>query len=183
MRSLTFALVFALAGLLLLPATATAATTTSYQFHLEHPNVSADSHGDHVAVTGSGTFGENPKSVNGGGHFTHTMAGGVAISGTWTANDLLEFQLYGCGTVVVNGQPVALPPNFCGGALKMAVTLTATVNGQTLTRDGTLTVFCIIGANPPNSHDDPSGEGITLVVPGITNFNSIVSGMNVFIKQ
>jgi hypothetical protein len=61
----------------------------------------------------------------------------------------------------------------------MRVLLTA--GGATL--PGTLTIFCIIGPNPPNSHDDPSGEGISLVVPGVANFNSIVSGMNVYVLQ
>lgn len=47
---------------------------------------------------------------------------------------------------------------------------------------GILTVFCIIGPNPPNSHDDPSEEGIDLLVPGVAHFNEIVSGMNVYVK-
>ncbi len=55
--------------------------------------------------------------------------------------------------------------------------------GTSLAVPGTLTVFCIIGPNPPNNHDDPTGEGIHLVVPGIANFNQIVSGMNVYIRQ
>ena len=45
-----------------------------------------------------------------------------------------------------------------------------------------LTVFCIIGPNPPNIHDDPSGEGVTLVVPGVINFNKVVTGENVYIQ-
>ena len=181
MRRLAFAVVLAMAGMLVLPASATAVTTTSYQYHLEVPNTSQDSHGDRVSVTGFGTFSENPKSVTGGGSFTHTFAGGGSHSGTWTADELLEFQLYGCGVLVLNGRTITLPPNFCGGALKMRVTLMPT--GTTVTREGILTIFCIIGANPPNNHDDPTGEGITLVVPGVTNFNKIVEGMNVFIKQ
>ena len=45
-----------------------------------------------------------------------------------------------------------------------------------------LWVFCIIGPNPPNSHDDPTGEGVNLDIIGVNNFNRIVSGGNVFIK-
>src|SRR5438045_159688 len=179
MKRLGFVVILMLAVMSLLPATASAATTTSYQFHLEVPNVSADSHGDRVAVTGNGHFTENPKSVTGSGSFTHFMAGGGSVTGTWVANKLLEFQSYGCGVVL--GNPIS--PNACGGALKITVTLSATMNGTTLTRDGILTVFCIIGPNPPNSHDDLTGEGISLVVPGITNFNKIVSGGNIFIKE
>src|ERR687888_187784 len=120
MRRLAFAFVLAIAGMLLLPASVTAATTTSYQYHLEVPNVSEDSHGGRVAVIGGGTFTENPKSVTGGGTFTHKFAGGGSISGTWTADELLEFQLYGCGVVL--GNPI--DSHACGGALKMRVTLT-----------------------------------------------------------
>jgi len=43
-------------------------------------------------------------------------------------------------------------------------------------------VFCIIGPNPPNSHDDESGEGARLDIIGVNNFNKIVSGGNVYIK-
>ncbi len=72
-------------------------------------------------------------------------------------------------------------PNFCGGAVKVRVV--ATPNGTALESDAILTIFCIIGPNPPDSHDDLSGEGIHLVVPGVINFNKIVHGMNVFIQQ
>src|SRR2546430_11823012 len=60
-------------------------------------------------------------------------------------------------------------------SVKMGVTLTP--GGTSLAVPGILTVFCIIGPDPPNSHDDPTGEGIHLVVPGIANFNEIVFGM------
>ena|SRR6266550_1171849 len=43
-------------------------------------------------------------------------------------------------------------------------------------------LFCIIGPNPPNSHDDESGEGARLDIIGVNNFNKIVSGGNVYIK-
>ena len=58
----------------------------------------------------------------------------------------------------------------------------ATPSGTNLQIEAILTVFCIIGPNPPNSHDDPTGEGITLVVPGIANFNHIVVGMNHYVQ-
>ena len=104
----------------------------------------------------------------------------LVASGTWTATDLIEFQSYGCGVVL--GNPIS--PNACGGALKLRVHLTATAPASIagLQADGILTIFCIIGPNPPNNHDDPTGEGITLVVQGFINFNKIVSGMNVYIK-
>jgi len=158
--------------------------SATFELHLELPNVSQAPNGDRVAVTGEGEFSVHPKSVEAEGTFTHTNSQGTVLgSGTWTATDLLSFVPYGCG-VVHNfpspGDTTPLPPNFCGGALKLRVLLTP--SGTTLEVPGDLTIFCIIGDNPPNSHDDPTGEGIHLVVPGIANFNKIVSGMNVYIR-
>ena len=172
-------LVLALALFVLGPASGLAASgSQSYQLHLELPNVSQASNGDRVSVTGQWEFAIHPKSATASGRFVHTDSSGTVLAaGTWTATDLLEFQPYGCGVV----QTTPLPPNFCGGAVKMNVTLTP--GGTSLAIPGTLTVFCIIGPNPPNSHDDPTGEGIHLVVPGIANFNEIVSGMNMYIRQ
>ncbi|HEV8534544.1 MAG TPA: hypothetical protein VGR87_02340 [Candidatus Limnocylindria bacterium] len=159
--------------------------THTYQFHLELPNVSEASNGDRVAITGEGEFSIHPKAAEGTGTFTHRNASGTLVgAGTWTATELLEYQSYGCGVVhnfPTPGATTPLPSNFCGGAAKMRIV--ATPNGTSLKIDAILTIFCIIGPNPPNSHDDPSGEGITLVVPGIINFNKIVQGMNVFIQE
>ena len=120
------------------------------------------------------------KSAAGAGTFTHrTSSGALVAAGAWRATELLEYQSYGCGVVhnfPTPGATTPLPPNWCGGAIKMRIT--ATPSGTSLNIDAILTIFCIIGPNPPNSHDDPTGEGITLVVPGIINFNEIVFGMN-----
>jgi hypothetical protein len=151
----------------------------TFELHLEVPNVSEAPNGDRISVTGGGVFSVHPKSVTASGAFTHTDSeGNVVGSGDWTATQLLSFEFYGCG--VVESLGVTLPPNFCGGALKMAVTLTPT--GTSLAFKAQLTVFCIVGPQAPTSHDDPSEEGIRLVVPGIANFNDIVSGMNIYIQ-
>ena len=177
-RASVLVAILTLAISMLLPATALADSAThTYQFHMENPNVSEASNGDRVAVTGMGTFSVHPDSVRGSGTFTHTSASGSVIAGTWTATELLEYQSYGCGVVL--GNPIA--PAACGGALKMRIV--GTPNGTNLQIEAILTIFCIIGPNPPNSHDDPSGEGITLVVPGIANFNKIVEGMNLYVQQ
>src|SRR5437763_739462 len=177
-RASVLVAILTLAISMLLPATALADSAThTYQFHMENPNVSEASNGDRVAVTGMGTFSVHPDSVSGSGTFTHTSASGSVIAGAWTATELLEYQSYGCGVVL--GNPIA--PAACGGALKMRIV--GTPNGTNLQIEAILTIFCIIGPNPPNSHDDPSGEGITLVVPGIANFNKIVEGMNVYVQQ
>jgi hypothetical protein len=154
-----------------------ASTTETFDLHMELPNISRASNGDQVAVTGDGPFSVHPKSVNASGAFTHTDShGNVLASGTWTATQLLTYQSYGCGVVVSEG--VTLPPNFCGGMLKLRVLLTA--GSQQL--PGILTVFCIVGPKAPASHDEPDGEGIHLDVPGVANFNKIVSGMNIYIR-
>jgi hypothetical protein len=36
---------------------------------------------------------------------------------------------------------------------------------------GMLTVFCIAGPIAPSSHNTPSGEGVSLNVPGIVTFS------------
>ena len=179
--------VFTLAVSMLLPATALADSAThTYAFLIEVPNVSEASNGDRVAITGEGEFSVNPNAIiEGEGHFTHTNANGtVFATGMWRATELLDYQSYGCGVVhnfPTPGATTPLPDNFCGGKVKMRVV--ATPDGTTLQIGAILTIFCIIGPNPPNSHDDPSGEGITLVVPGIINFNKIVEGMNVYMQQ
>jgi hypothetical protein len=178
MKGWTVGLLAVACALFALPTTASGDSAThSFQLVMEVPNVSQAPNGDRVAITGEGEFQLHPKAVEAEGEFTHTDAAGTVLAaGTWTATKLLAYQSYGCG--VVEGDP--LPPNFCGGKLKMRVVLTP--EGTSLQIPAILTVFCIIGPNPPNSHDDPSGEGITLLVPGVINFNKLVSGMNIYIQ-
>jgi hypothetical protein len=74
---------------------------------------------------------------------------------------------------------VNVPPFICGGVLKVGVMLTA----GTQQAEGILTIFCIVGDNPPNSHDELSEEGITLNVPGLINFNQVdFVGTNNFVQ-
>ena len=142
----------------------------SYEFHFEAPNVAMAPNSDTFAATGTGTFSVHPKSASGGGNWTHTFAGGGSASGTWTANGLVAFQPYGCG--VVFGTP--LPPDFCGGRVVLDVTLSTPLGSL----PGQLTIYCLIGAPPASA-----SEGIRLVVPGVINFNKVVGGENVYIKE
>jgi hypothetical protein len=184
MRRLFLVVVAFAAALVLMPAAAVADSnnaSATFQLHLELPNVSQAANGDRVAVTGLGVFSVHPKSVTASGTFTHTNSQGTLIgSGSWTATDLLSFEFYGCGVLTFTEPDTPLPPNFCGGALKLRVILTPT--GTSLAIPGDLTIFCIVGPQSPPPHDDPTGEGIHLVVPGIANFNEIVSGMNIYIR-
>ncbi|MGI8514129.1 MAG: hypothetical protein ACR2NT_03130 [Acidimicrobiia bacterium] len=60
------------------------------------PDVAEASNGDTLALTGSGTLTTHPKTVTGGGTFTHNFAGGGSLSGTWEATQLISFNGYGC---------------------------------------------------------------------------------------
>src|SRR5438552_4712315 len=184
-RASVLVAILTLAVSMFLPATALADSANhNYAFFVDVPNVSQASNGDRVAITGRGTISVNPKSAEGAGTFTHRTSTGTLVgAGAWRATELLEYQSYGCGVVhnfPTPGATTPLPPNWCGGAVKMRIL--ATPSGTNLQIEAILTVFCIIGPNPPNSHDDPTGEGITLVVPGIANFNHIVVGMNHYVQ-
>ena len=169
-----------LASCLFTPGAAFATPPTeSFELHLDVPNVAEAPNGDRVVVTGEGLFTVHPKSVSATGTFTHTDSqGNVLGGGTWVATQLLDYQTYGCGVVAFTVPPTPIPANLCGGALRMRVLLTAGGNQF----EGILAVFCIIGPNPPNSHDEPTEEGVTLNVVGVVNFNKIVTGMNVYVR-
>ena len=176
MRRLTLFVLGLTAALVLVPTTAVADSAThTYRLEMDAPNLGVAANGDQIAITGDAEFSVNPNSVEGAGAFTHTNSSGKVLgSGTWEATGLLDYQSYGCG--VVFGNP--LPPNFCGGKVKMSVML-ATPHGQL---PGILTIFCVIGPNPPNSINGPLGEGATLSVPGLINFNHSAGGDNFIIQ-
>jgi hypothetical protein len=178
MRRLILLALAVTAAVVLVPTVAVADSAThTYLLVLEEPNFGLAANGDQIAVTGEGEFSVNPNAVDAAGEFTHTdSSGNVLATGAWTATSLINYQSYGCGEVF--GDPI--PPDFCGGAVKMSVTLTPT--GTSLHLPGTLTVFCVIGTHAPQSILGPLTEGVTLNVPGIENFNHSAGGDNVFIQ-
>src|SRR5262245_59762433 len=145
MRRLILLALAVTAAVVLLPTTAVADSAThSYLLVMEEPNCGVASKGDQSAITGAGAFSVTPNSIDAAGEFTHTdSSGNLLATGTWTATALLNYQSYGCGEVF--GTPI--PPNLCGGAVKMRVTLT-TPKGQ-LQR--IMTVICVIGTQTPKS--------------------------------
>jgi hypothetical protein len=180
-RLLTPALALALGMLAFAPAAVATNQHATFELHLEVPNVAMASNGDTLAITGSGMFSTHPKTVTASGAFTHHVAGGATLTGTWTATDLLSLHFYGCGSIPSIG--ATLPPNFCGGAVKMRVTFSPA--GTSMTLPGIITVFCVIGPKAPPPHDNPTQtgeEGMTAVVPSVANFNKIVSGMNLYVR-
>jgi hypothetical protein len=180
MRQLLLLVVALTSTLVLAPSAAVADSAThTYMLEMEGPNFGSAPNGDMVTITGHVDFSVNPKSAEGDGTFTHTASDGtVRGGGTWTATGLLDYQSYGCGIVHFPEGDVTLPPNFCGGKVKVDVTLT-TPHGQL---PATMTVICIIGPNPPNSIDHGRGEGAMLDVPGVINFNHTAGGDNVIIQ-
>jgi hypothetical protein len=176
MRRLILFVLGLTAAFVLIPTTAVADSAThTYLLAMEVPNIGVAANGDEIAVTGEGEFSVHPKSVEAEGAFTHTDSdGNVIASGTWEATSLISYQSYGCGEVF--GDP--LPPEFCGGVVKMRVVFT-TPFGEV---PGTITVICVIGPNPPNSILGPRGEGVTVNVPGISNFNHSAGGENIYVQ-
>jgi hypothetical protein len=153
----------------------------TWELHMDVPNVAVASNGDTLGITGMGVFSTHPKTVTASGTFMHAVASDGTVTGTWTATDLISFEFYGCGVVPSIG--AILPPDFCGGALKMRVVFTPA--GTSLAIPGIITVFCVIGSQAPPPYDNPTQpgeEGMTAVVPGIANFNKIVSGMNHYVQ-
>lgn len=153
-------------------------TTGTFLLMLEQPNGATAPNGDQVEVTGEGEFTVQPKSIEASGDFTHVDANGAVVgSGTWTATELISFDFYGCRFIPALGLDLE-DDNVCGGALMMGVLLDTEIG----TFPAILTVFCIIGPQAPATHDEPDGEGITLKVPGIINFNDLAFGENVYVR-
>jgi hypothetical protein len=125
------------------PAAVADSATHMHTLETEGPNFRTAANGDMVTITGHADFSVNPKSAEGSGTFTHTSNGTVVGGGSWTATGLLDYQSYGCGIVF----DIPLPPNFCGGKVKLRVTLTTPLGRL----PATMTVICIIGPNPPDS--------------------------------
>jgi hypothetical protein len=162
------------AALVLMPTSAVADSAThTYMLEMEEPNLGVAPNGDQISITGHADFSVNPKSVEGDGGFVHTSASGAVVAqGTWTATELLDYQSYGCGIVF----DMTLPPDFCGGKVKMRVLL----NGEL---PAVMTVICIIGPKAPASaFGDNRSEGAMLDVPGVINFNHTAGGDNVIIQ-
>src|SRR6266545_2139669 len=124
-RRSIFLVVSLVASVGLLPTAAVANVpnneAATYRLVTPIPNIGEAPNGDHAAiqVTQPFFFSVHPKSVSGGGTFTHTFTGG-SFSTTWTATELLSFQPFGCG---IAGDGTPRPPNFCGGRVEMAISI------------------------------------------------------------
>jgi hypothetical protein len=176
-------------GLVLLMPAATSAHTSraTYDYHIGDALIGSigfptnsqatASNGDVVTIIGTGSFSADGKWADGGGTFSHHVAATDAtITGTWTATSLISFQFYGCGEL--EGSPV--PPNFCGGVAKLAITATPDAN-PSVHLSGALTITCVVGPDMTPK----AIEGVRVNVYDVINFNKTVpeSGANIFIQQ
>jgi hypothetical protein len=133
--------------------------------------------GDVVTLEGTGSFSADGKWATGGGTFSHHVAAtDTMITGTFTADRVVSFQFYGCGEDA--GEP--LPPDFCGGLLKLAITATPDA-APSVHLAAALTINCEIGPNVPAS----VVEGVRVNVYDVINFNKPVpeSGANLYLAQ
>lgn len=171
-------------SLLVFSGTASAsATTTSSTFQWEAgagvvcgffpcPDVATADNGDTVTVSAQGVMDAATGSASGSGTFQHRDSAGTLIGfGTLTANRLIDFSFYGCGTGPFS--------NFCGGRAALAVHLVghpAADPSATVEANGILQVECLFGSPPTGAM-----EGIRLNVQDLINFNKSVSGVTLYI--
>ena len=187
MKRSALLLVLAAAVVVLFPTSGSAGNATeSFLLVMDAPNIGVAANGDSVEMTcegrehACGTFQVHPKALPDApsGEFVHRSADGTVLaSGTWTATELISFHFYGCRFIPALGVDLG-SDDLCGGAVRMRVELTTPAG----TLPGTLTVFCIVGPRAPASHNTPPGEGVTLVVPGVVNFNHTGGGENIYIR-
>ena len=148
--------------------------SANYEYHigdalLVDPVVTLAHNGATMTFTGTGTLSAHPKTISGGGTFSYAdAAGNVIASGTWTAQDLLSFKVYGTSPI--------LPPTFTAGKAHVRVHLSPQAGGPGF--DAILTITCVLpGAKVPQGGE----EGIRLAVQRIGNFNEEVSGRTLFV--
>lgn len=139
---------------------------------IDQTGARAADRGDVISVVGTGTFDPDTGEADGGGTFEHRKGKGKLIGfGTWEANGVQDFALWGCG-----GE--GLPDNFCGGVLALDVTLFQP--DGTPAFDGVLTAVCLIGNVPPGAK-----EGITLELEGSLDFDKLIeeeSGLTLYVS-
>jgi hypothetical protein len=121
--------------------------------------------GDTIEISGAGELSLHPKSVGGGGTFTHRDPDGDVVGeGTWTATELLTFNDWG-------GSPL-VPSDWRSGVAVIKIHLSPGF-------DGVLKVQCHLpgGTLPHGFH-----EGVSLAIQGTNlNFTHEVSGVTLFI--
>ena len=176
MRRTPIALAFAISVAAIAVGSAGSATSKSAFLLFVEPTVSAASNGLMLETEVEGTFNVADKTASGEGEFA-LFAGSTQIDeGTFELTRLVAFQFYGCGEVTVDGEAVALPPDFCGGRVILEAHATSSSGEE---RDVLFEVNCQIhdpgGQTPPGT-----SEGVKVNARGV-NFNKHVTGDNLFV--
>ena len=137
-------------------------------------DVARAANGDTIKIIGHGEFEVDEREAHGRGTFEHrTSTGALVASGTWKVQRLLVFDNFGSQS--------GLPENLRGGHAVFEIRVTAHPAGApqtTIKLTATLVVDCALGNVPPGVD-----EGITVNVPGVINFNQMVSGFTVFVAE
>jgi len=155
---------------------ARSATSKSAFLVFVEETTSAASNGLTLNSALEGSFNVAAKTASGEGVY-EVMAGSTEVEhGTFTLTRLVAFQFYGCGEVTVEGEPIPLPPNFCGGRVIFAFHATSSTGEQT---NGLYEVNCQIH-NPGGQAPPGTSEGVKANARGV-NFNKHVSGDNLFV--
>jgi hypothetical protein len=152
-------------------------------------SVARAANGDTITISGGGTFTLQPKSINGNGGaiaeaigelprtFTHRDAeGNVLAEGTWEPMTLLNYQSFGPVTAAQEAELGSFPPGSEGGKVMFKV---AFFVGGVHVHDAIITIYCMLGEPRKNVV-----EATLVQVQGTNlNFNEVVSGDNLFIRE
>ena len=150
-------------------------TRSSFQVFVEE-TTSASANGLTLVSELEGSFDAAARTASGDGTY-EVLAGSTEIDhGTFTLTRLITFQFYGCGEVTVDGNPVELPPDFCGGRALFRIHFTS-FTGE----EGTAQyeVNCQIH-NPGGQAPPGTSEGVKANARGV-NFNQHVTGDNLLV--
>jgi hypothetical protein len=152
-------------------------------------SVARAANGDTFTINGDGTFTPKPKSISGNGGvvaeligevprtFTHRDAqGNVRAEGTWEPTALLSYHSFGPATPEQEAEMGGLPPGSEGGKVMFKAALF--VVGVHV-HDAIVTIYCHLGEPRKNVV-----EATLVHVQGTNlNFNDVVSGDNLFIRE
>jgi hypothetical protein len=178
MRRIALVVAFVFSVAAIAAGSAGSATSKSTFQVFVNETTSAASNGLTLDSQLTGSFDVAARTASGNGTYA-IMDGTTEIEhGTFTLTGLVSFQFYGCGEVTMDGAPVSLPPDFCGGRVRFTVHAISSTGEE---HDALYEVNCQIhdpgGQAPPGT-----SEGVKVNARGV-NFNTHVTGDNLFVMQ
>lgn len=170
-------------------APALAGSKTAHIAFATFESVARAANGDTVTISGEGSFALQPKSISGDGGaiaeaigelprtFTHRDAqGNVLVEGTWEPTALLAYDSFGAVTPEQEAELGGFPPGSEGGKVMFKAALLV---GGVRAHDAIITIYCQLGVPRKNVV-----ESTLVQVQGTNlNFNEVVSGDNIFIRE